>query len=344
MTTTISFFEIEKWEEEYLREKLGKNKSLVLNFFSDPLEKKDVKKIKDSDILAVFIYSKINKNIIRQLPNLKFIATMSTGFDHIDLGECDLKKIQVSNVPFYGENTVAEHTFALILALSRKIVDSAERTKKGNFELADLRGFDLNGKTLGIIGFGHIGRHAARIAKGMGMKILIFDPNCYDGKLVIKRRMVFMNNLEGLLQRSDIISLHAPYNSSTHHLINSGNIENIKRGAYLINTARGGLVETEALASALENGILAGAGLDVFEEENFIKEEKELLSKPFQKKRSLKIALQNHLLLSHPKVLVTPHNAFNSEEALLRILDMTVENIRAFLKGKPKNLVSGIKK
>lgn len=342
MSTTISFFEIEKWEEEYLRKKLEKNKKLNLKFFPDPLDQENVKEIKDSEMLAVFIYSKIDKKIIRQLPRLKFIAAMSTGFDHIDLRGCRLENIQVSNVPSYGENTVAEHTFALILALSRKIVDSAERTRIGNFELEGLRGFDLAGKTLGLIGFGHIGRHAARIAKGLGMKVMVFDPKCFDGKFVVKKRIAFVNNLDRLLSRSDIISLHAPYNSRTRHLINSTNIKNIKKGAYLINTARGGLIETEALVGALEDGSLSGAGLDVLEEEYFIKEEKELLSGPFQKKHDLKTALQNHLLLNHPKVLATPHNAFNSEEALRRILDATVENIRAFLKGKAKNLVGEI--
>jgi len=144
----------------------------------------------------------------------------------------------------------------------------------------------------------------------------------------------------GHISHSDIISLHAPYNKKTHHLINKENIKLIKKGAYLINTARGGLVETQALIMALDKKILAGAGLDVLEEECFIKEEKELLAKPFQKKCDLKTILQDHLLIQHPRVLVTPHNAFNSTEALERILNTTIENIKAYLKSKPINLVS----
>ena len=142
-----------------------------------------------------------------------------------------------------------------------------------------------------------------------------------------------------MLKNSDIISLHVPLSAKTSHLINSGNIDLIKKGAYLINTARGGLVETESLLKALSNGTLAGAGLDVLEEECFIKEEAQLLSKEFPKTCDLKTALQNHILLKQKNVIVTPHNAFNSEEALRRILDTTVENIQAFAKGKPINLI-----
>jgi len=262
---------------------------------------------------------------------------MSTGFDHIDLKTAKAKNIKVSNVPFYGENTVAEHTLALILALSRRLPDSIERVKKFDFNLDNLRGFDLEGKTLGLIGLGHIGSHVAQMAKGFGLKIIAFDPK-KDLKLAKKLDFKYVA-LDNLLKTSDIISLHAPYNKKTHHLINKNNINQIKKGAYLVNTARGGLIETDSLITALNKGIIAGAGLDVLEEECFIKEEKELLAKPFQKKCNLKTVLQGHVLIQDPRVLVTPHNAFNSHEALQRILDTTVENIQGFLRGKPKNLV-----
>ena len=333
----IAFLELEKWEEKYLQDKLSKFKNLSLNFFSKPLTNSVLGKIKDTNILAIFIYSQINKDVLSQLTNLKFITTMSTGFDHIDLKSCQEKNIKVSNVPFYGENTVAEHTFALILALSRKISDSIERTKKYDFTLDNLRGFDLKGKTLGIVGFGHIGQHIARMAKGFEMKVIAYDPN--ENLKLAKKFGVKYVTFDYLLAHSDIISLHAPYNKKTHHLINKNNIKLIRKGAYLINTARGGLVETQALIMALDKKIISGAGLDVLEEEFFIKEEKELLAKPFQKKCNLKTVLQDHLLIQHPRVLVTPHNAFNSEEALRRILDTTIENIKACLKGKPINLV-----
>jgi len=262
---------------------------------------------------------------------------MSTGFDHIDLKECKAKNIKVSNVPFYGENTVAEHTFALILALAWKLPASIERSKTYNFTLDNLRGFDLKGKTLGLVGLGHIGERAAKMAKGFEMKVIAYDPK-KNLKLAEKMGIKYVT-FDYLLSHSDIISLHAPYNKKTRHLINKNNIKLIKPGAYLINTARGGLIETQALIIALKKKIIAGAGLDVLEEECFIKEEKELLSKPFQKKCNLKTVLQGHFLIQDPRVLVTPHNAFNSEEALQRILDTTVENIKRFLKNRMINLV-----
>lgn len=336
--TNISFLELEKWEEKYLVEKFKGVKDLSLQFFSQPLNNVILGKIKNANILGVFIYSQIDKQVLDQLPDLKFIATMSTGFDHIDLKSCQTKGIKISNVPFYGENTVAEHTFALILALSRKLPDSIERTKKYDFSLDNLRGFDLKDKTLGIIGLGHIGEHVTRIAKGFEMKVIAYDPK-QNLRLARKLGVKYVS-LNHLLSHSDIITLHAPYNKSTHHLINKSNIKLIKKGAYLVNTARGGLVETQALITALRKNIIAGAGLDVLEEEFFIKEEKQLLSKEFQKECNLKTVLQNHLLIQDKRVIVTPHNAFNSKEALERILSTTVDNIKSYLKGRPINLVN----
>lgn len=332
--TKIAFFEIEEWEKEYILQKLAGQE---MSFFTEPLTAGNLNGAKDCDIVSPFIYSKIDKDILSQLPSLKFISTRSTGVDHIDIGEIKNRQIIVSNVPFYGENTVAEHTFALILSLSRKLFDSVDRARKGDFSLEGLRGFDLKEKTLGIVGLGHIGSHVARIAKGFEMDVLAYDIN-KDERLAKKLGFKYVS-FENLLAKSDIISLHAPYNKNTHHLINSGNINLIKKGAYLINTARGQLVETSALLMSLSEGILAGAGLDVLEEECFIKEEAQLLSKEFPKTCDLKTALQNHILLQQKNVIVTPHNGFNSKEALLRILDTTILNIQSFIKNKPQNKV-----
>ncbi|PIR06624.1 MAG: hydroxyacid dehydrogenase [Candidatus Komeilibacteria bacterium CG11_big_fil_rev_8_21_14_0_20_36_20] len=336
----ITFLEVKQWEETYLREKLGKIKNVSLNFFSKPSSQKVLKKIKATDILGVFIYSNINQAALAALPNLKFIATMSTGFDHLDLKACQARKITISNVPFYGENTVAEHTFALILALSRRLFPSVENARKYQFDLSDinLRGHDLKDKTIGIVGFGHIGQRVAKIAKGFEMKVIAFDPH-KDQRLAKKLDIKYVS-FEYLLGYSDIISLHAPYNKKTHHLINKNNIKLIHKGTCLINTARGGLVETQALVTALKKKIITCAGLDVLEEEHFIKEEKELLAKPFQEKtQDFKTILQGHLLIQDPRVLVTPHNAFNSVEALQRILDTTIDNIKGYLNHKIINQV-----
>ena len=327
----IAFFETEDWEKDILKKKF---KSHKLFFSKEPLFDKD---IKDYEIISPFIYSIIDKKILSKASKLKYIATRSTGFDHIDLKEAKKRGVLVSNVPYYGDNTVAEHTFALILALSRKLYPSIERTKKGDFSLEGLRGFDLEGKTIGIVGLGHIGISAARIAKGFGMKIIAFDIK-KDSRLVKELGLKYVS-FNDLLKKSDIITLHVPYNKKTHHIINKDNVKLIKKGAYLINTARGGLVETEALAQAIDQKIIAGAGLDVLEEECFIKEERELLSKEFPKTCDLKTVLRNHILINQDNVVITPHNAFNSKEALHRILETTAENINSFINKKPINLV-----
>lgn len=333
----ITFVELEKWEEKYLRERLA-GSAAALNFFAKPVSEAMLKKISGTNILGVFIYSKIDKGVLDKLPQLEMIATMSTGFDHIDLKECAKRQIKISNVPFYGENTVAEHTLALILALSRKLPKSMAKVQKYDFELRDIRGFDLKGKTLGLVGLGHIGQHVARMARGFEMKVIAYDPK-RDNRAA-KELGVGYVSLEQVLSGSDIISLHAPYNQKTHHMLNKKNMKLIKPGAYLVNTARGGLVETDALIWALNKKILAGAGLDVLEEECFIKEEKELLSRAFKETCNLQTILQGHYLINDERVLVTPHNAFNSVEALGRILETTVDNIRGYLKKKPINLVS----
>ncbi|MBI2128852.1 hydroxyacid dehydrogenase [Candidatus Woesearchaeota archaeon] len=328
----IAFFEMEDWEKEYIKKKLKGN----ILFFNDESNEKNIGKVKDFDILSVFIYSKINKGMLGKFNKLKLIATRSTGYDHIDVEECRKRKIAVANVPYYGENTVAEHTFALILALSRKIHRAYEKTVRGDFSLEGLRGFDLKGKTLGVIGAGHIGQHVIRIANGFEMNVLAYDVR-RDSKLAKKFGFKYAL-LNDLLKNSDIISMHAPYSKATHHMINKGNMHLIKKGAILINTARGGLVETDALVKALDKGILSGAGLDVLEEEQLVKEESELLSKNYPIE-TLKTVIQNHTLLKRENVIITPHNAFNSIEALQRILDTTIENIRGFMKGKKINEV-----
>ncbi len=330
----IAFFETEPWEINYLKSRLN---GLDLIFFEDKLTSRNLKKILDVNVLSPFIYSVVDKKVINSLESLKYIATRSTGFDHIDLKTCKHKNILVSNVPTYGENTVAEHTFALILALSRKVHLSWERTQKGNFSLDNLRGFDLKGKNLGVVGIGNIGRHVIRIAKGFEMNILAFDIK-KDQKFAKEIGFKYVP-LDYLFKNSDIITLHVPYNKATHHLVNLKTLKLFKKGCYLINTARGGICDTTALLRGLKQGIFAGLGLDVLEEECFIKEERELLTSAFKKTCDLKTVLENHILINQPNVIITPHNAFNSKEALTRILDTTVESIKSFARNEPINLV-----
>lgn len=333
----IAFFEVKNWEKKYLRKKLP---DYELLFFPHPVGIDDVKKIKDISILSVFIYSKIDKNFLKYLPKLKFITTRSTGFDHIDISSAAKKKILVSNVPFYGENTVAEHTFALILSLSRNVHKAYLKTLSHNFSIEGLEGFDLKGKTLGVIGAGHIGLHVIRIAKGFGMEVLAYDVN--QNKFISEVLDFKYVSLKDLLRKSDIITIHTPYNKNTHHLINKETIKWVKKGAILINTSRGAIVDTESLLKALDEGAIAGAGLDVLEGEDLIKEEKQLLYDG-NKIQRLSNLVKDHLLLSKENVVFTPHIAFYSREALERILETTVFNILSFCEGKPKNVVNIIK-
>ncbi|MCX7886717.1 MAG: hydroxyacid dehydrogenase [Verrucomicrobiae bacterium] len=330
----IAFFELHDWEEQHLRPRLVPGNELLV--FRRPLEDADLPQLRDVEVLSPFIYSKLTAERLAELPCLKLISTRSTGYDHVDIAECNRRGITVCNVPFYGENTVAEHTFALILALSRKVHEAFVRVRAGNFSLEGLRGFDLKDKTIGVIGAGRIGMHVIRIARGFGMNVLAYDIR-RDPFLAEVLGFCYAN-LDILLAASDIITLHAPYTPQTHHLINRDNIRRIKPGAILINTARGGLVDTQALLEALDEGLLAGAGLDVLEGEEAIYEERALLENTVNPER-LRIAIQNHLILKKPNVVFTPHNAFNSREALLRILDTTAENILAFAAGTPKNTV-----
>jgi D-lactate dehydrogenase len=289
-----------------------------------------------AEILVVFIESPVTAEHIAKMPKLKYIATMSTGYDHVDLVAAEKKGILVANVPSYGENTVAEHTFALILGLTRKLFDSVKRVKEGVYDFHGLRGTDLMGKTIGIIGTGHIGSHVARMAKGFEMNVTAYDK--FKNAALAKKIGFTYVPLNTLLKKSDIVSLHMPLFKETTHLINSSNISLMKPGAFLINTARGALIEPEALLNALTKGTLGGAGLDVLEDENLLQHVEEVMSCK-EDTCKLQTTVINNLLIDSPKTIVTPHNAFNSSEALQRIVDVTLANIGAFAKGKPQNLV-----
>ena len=330
MKTVI--FEIAEWEKELLQKSL---QDAV--FTEEKLTLENISSYNDAEIISSFISSEINKDIIDKLPNLKLIVTRSTGFDHIDVDYCKSKNITVSNVPEYGSSTVAEHTFALLLNLTRKIPQAIEQIQKLNFDHSQLKGIDLCEKTIGIIGLGKIGQHVLRIAQGFGMKTISFSRHP-DETLTQKLNFQY-REFDALLGESDVVTLHLPLTDETKHIINKDNILKFKKGSYLINTARGGLIEAEAILLGLDQGILAGVGLDVLEEEDELHEEVSILTKDVQQNINLKTLLYDHILLKHPKVIVTPHNAFNSQEALERIIQVTIEDIQSFIDGKTINIV-----
>jgi D-lactate dehydrogenase len=331
----VSFFNLQ-WQQEYLREKLADHD---ITFFEDHFRDHPSYADEEVEILSLFVGSNVGAKEMDRFPNLKGIATRSTGFDHIDLEEAKKRGITVSNVPTYGENTIAEFAFALILSLSRKIYNSYDRLlKDGSYNAVGLRGFDLKGKKIGVVGTGHIGRYAIKMAKGFGMEVVAFD--VHEDKEFAEEMGFMYVTLDDLLAQSDIVTLHVPYNPHTHHLINMDNISKMKRGMYLINTARGPVVETAALVRGLEEGIIAGAGLDVLEEEELMKDGTGILLEDNPDPKRLQIVLANKYLVDHPRVVVTPHSAYSTQEAVERILDTTVENIKGIASGDPVNVVN----
>jgi len=324
-------FEIEEWEKEYIQ-KAFFDKTVL--FRTEKVQEDKSSEISDASVISTFIYSTLTAEVLSRFPNLKFITTRSTGYDHIDLKYCKEKGIVVVNVPSYGAHTVAEHTFTLILAISRKLIPTVDRSRKGDYSLDGLRGFDLAGKTIGVIGAGKIGSKVIKLAQAYEMNVLVFT----EHKEQDTDNLHYVP-LDELLSSSDIITLHVPHTTETHHLINRENIKKFKQGSILINTARGPLVETQAILEGLESGILKAAGLDVLEEECSLKEERELLTEEFLKKCDIKTQLLNHVLLSRNDVIFTSHNAFNSNEALQQILKTTVENISGYFSHNPKNII-----
>ncbi len=322
----IAFFQIEDWEVEYIKKQLPEHE---LSFFKDKLTPETLPEQRDFDIVSVFVGSKVDQAVLAALPNLKLITTRSTGFDHIDLPMAQSMNIATGYVPGYGDNTVAEFAFGLILALSRKIYESVDRLREtGLYSYVGLRGFDLQGKTIGVVGTGRIGQYVIRIAKGFSMQVIAFDA-FPKPELATELGFEYVS-FDDLLGRSDVITLHVPYLPSTHHLINMSNIGKIKRGALLVNTARGAVIETDALIKGLSDGILGGAGLDVLEEEGALADEKTLVMYGHPEEHNLKTIIADHVLIDMPNVLVTPHNAFNTQEALQRILDTDICNIQEY--------------
>ena len=322
----IAFFGVTEGEHLSYKEALNQHEI----FFSDEkLSEQNVQKIKDADIISIFVTSAVNKNIIDALPNLKCISIRSTGFDNVDCDYAKSKGIKVSNVPAYGSHTVAEFAFGLILNLSRNIITANNHiTRSLDFNYSTpMEGFDLAGKTLGVIGTGKIGKNVVKIAKGFGMNVIATD--MYPDAAFAQENNFEYKSLEEVLSMSDIVTLHTPYTKENHHLINKENIAKMKRGVYLINTARGELVDTAALIDGLSKGIIAGAGLDVLEGEKELKE-----------KNNSHMVLLNSELMKMPTVIITPHLAFYTKEAVAEIQRVTILNIQGFIDGASMNVVN----
>jgi len=285
-----------------------------------------------AQVLCVFVRTPVTPELLQRMPVLRLVATRSAGVDHIDLAACRERGIEVINVPDYGSATVAEHTFSLLLALARHLFEARSRVLQGSFSYRGLTGFELEGKVLGIAGFGRIGMHVARIAHGFGMRVVTFDPRPQP-EAAISLDVTFVEWSE-LLERSDILSLHLPLTPQTHHLLDDAAFARVKPGVVLLNTARGALIDEAALLRAIDRGSVAAAGLDVLEHEGDAPPEAPMGCGGLGGDRGWGVS---HPLLRHPRVLATPHVGFNTREAVARILHQTVDNIAAWQADQPRN-------
>lgn len=273
----------------------------------------------DFDTVSVFASSELTGKVLEEI-RPEAVVTRSTGFDHIDLEKAEELGIEVYNVPHYGSNTVAEHAFGLLLALSKKIPQAEKRTHK-EFSYEGLEGFELKDKKFGVIGTGEIGQKAVKMAKGFEMEVIAYDPFEKEG---LEEELDFMYvSFEDLIDQADIISIHCPLTEENHHLLSEKEFEEMDVNA-LINTARGGLIDSEAVLKALKNGSVDYAGLDVLEMEKEMREieditdETEFCSDEFG---------ANCELIERDDVIVTPHSAFNTQEAKKRIFETSIRNI-----------------
>ncbi|MBU0766446.1 hypothetical protein KKF55_01515 [Patescibacteria group bacterium] len=311
---TITFIEVDKEDEKRIAKRFPE--SVIAN---KPISESGVlEKCKDAEILSPFIYSKIGKEQLDKMPNLKLIATRSVGFDHIDLKECAKRKIAICNVPDYGAHVIAEHVFALLLSTLRHINEGDERVESGNFSYLGLRGKSLRGKVIGIVGTGKIGRRVAQIAHGFGMHIIAVD-RCRTLELEDLLGVRYVK-IDELLEQSDIVSLHLPLKDETKHIIDKEAFAKMKDGAIIVNTARGPLVDSDALLEALKSGKISYALLDVLEDEKDLDESKELIA--------------------HPNAITTPHIAFYSDDSVKTMYEDCFDSIEQWQAGKePEHIV-----
>lgn len=329
---TIYLYDIHEDDKISLKEGLSSHN---VTLYSDPISLETVHE--DAEAISVFVSSTVTREMIEKMPNLKLIACRSAGYNNIDITSAQERNIHIEVVPTYGEHTVAEYAFSLLLALTRKIPETIKSIKDNVcLEPHALQGVDLFGKTLGVIGTGKIGKRSIGIAKGFGMNVIAYDM-FQDNESANSLGFSYCS-LEDLYAQSDIITLHAPLTQETTHLLSSEAFSRMKEGVYLINTARGELIDTKALIQALESNKLAGVGLDVVEGERLLKEKCKIVDTvSHEDPRILEESFYISTLLSHPKVILTPHIAYNTREAVDRIHATTIENINTFFGGAFQN-------
>ncbi len=317
----VAFFDTKPYDQVSFR-RYSEGSDVQIKFFEPRLNEDTVSLAAGFDCVCVFVNDTLNQAVINRLHTMgvKMIALRCAGFNNVDIRACQGKHA-VFRVPAYSPYAVAEHAMAMLLTVNRKLHKAYNRTREFNFNLQGLTGFDLHGKTVGIIGTGKIGRIFADICRGFGMKILAYDkfPALDSGLTYV--------TLPELFAQSDVISLHCPLTEETYHMIGDDAVEQMKKGVVIVNTSRGALVDTTSLINGLKVGIIGAACLDVYEEE----------AELFYEDNSAQIVQDDRLvrLIAMPNVLVTSHQAFLTQEALDNIAATTLSNIQRFFAGDP---------
>jgi len=323
--TKIAFFDAKPYDIKSF-DMVNNDFKFKIKYFEDHLNEDTASLVKGYDVVCAFVNDKIDKNVINILKNnnIKLIALRSAGYNNVDLKSA-WNNIHVMRVPAYSPYAVAEHAMALIMSLNRKTHKAYNRTREGNFNINGLVGFDLYGKTAGVLGTGKIGKIMINILNGFGMKVLASDP--YPDIEYAKKNNFTLTDYDTIYKESDIITLHCPLTKETHHLINKESLSKMKDNVMIINTSRGQLIDTKALIDSLKKGKIGSAGLDVYEEEGDY----------FFEDFSDQILPDDVLarLLTFNNVLITSHQAFFTKEALVNISTTTLNNIKDFFEEKP---------
>jgi D-lactate dehydrogenase len=321
----LAMFDTRSYDREYF-DQANSNHGHGITYFETRLTRETAQLAEGHGAVCAFVNDRLDADALQVLSGLgvRLVALRSAGFNHVDLITANALGIPVVRVPEYSPYAVAEHAVGLVLALNRKIHRAYARVREWNFSLESLVGFDLHGRTVGIIGTGRIGRTAARIFQGFGCRVLAYDLEPNDALAAGGVRYV---DLPVLYRDSSIISLHVPLTPDTHHLVNEDTLATMQRGVMLINTGRGALIDSRALIGSLKSGHVGSAGLDVYEEEEGM----------FFRDLSAQVVQDDVLarLLTFPNVIVTAHQAFLTREALMNIAEITLTNVSEFEQGKP---------
>lgn len=324
----IAFFDTKEYDQKLFNE-YNEKYGYEITYLESKLNKETAPLARGFDVVCIFVNDVVDKDTIEILKEcgVKLIALRCAGFNNVDVKYID-DSIKVVRVPAYSPYAVAEHAVALLLSIDRKIYKAYQRTKKYNFTLNGLLGFDIHGKTVGVIGTGKIGKVFAKIMKGFGTRVIAYD--VYKDENAAKEIGYEYVSLDQLLRESDIVSLHCPLTDDTYKILNQETMAKMKKGVYIINTSRGKLIDTDSLIQKLEEGQIDGLGLDVYEdEEEFFLND---MSNSYIRDKDLSI------LLSMPNVVITSHQAFFTKEALNKIASDTFENIKdIFEKGSCEN-------